>query len=115
MVSSPISTGFGGFTSMFLEMLVDEFPKHQLFTTAMMGNAAGWQREETEVRKDWLDRPAPLPTDTNFAANTEVHHPTLAQRGSESSTLGRAFVHAFARAGAESLGCRCSLGQISAR
>lgn len=50
MISSPISDGFGGFTSSFLEMLRDEFPKTSLFSTAMLSDALSWKREDTEVR-----------------------------------------------------------------
>ena len=49
MLSSPISDGFGGFTSMFLEMLRDEFPKSSVFTTAMISDALAWKRDDSEV------------------------------------------------------------------
>lgn len=50
MLTTPISTGFGGFTSSFLEMLRDEFAKAPVFTTATMTDSVGWKRDDTEVR-----------------------------------------------------------------
>jgi len=50
MLTTPISNGFGGFTSAFLEMLRDEFAKAPVFTTATMTDSFGWNRDETEVR-----------------------------------------------------------------
>ncbi|ORY88902.1 tubulin domain-domain-containing protein [Leucosporidium creatinivorum] len=52
MLSSPISDGFSGFTSIFLETLRDEFPKNSIFTTAMLSDALGWKREDTERSKN---------------------------------------------------------------
>jgi hypothetical protein len=49
MLTTPISNGFGGFTSAFLELLRDEFAKAPVFTTATMSDAHGWKREDTEV------------------------------------------------------------------
>ncbi|KAM0788396.1 hypothetical protein ACM66B_001534 [Microbotryomycetes sp. NB124-2] len=48
MLSTSISDGFGGFTSAFLEQLRDEHPKSCLFTTAMIHDAYGWKRTDTE-------------------------------------------------------------------
>ncbi|GAA6014540.1 hypothetical protein JCM11491_004532 [Sporobolomyces phaffii] len=48
MLSSPISDAFGGFTSAFLEMLRDEFPKSTVWTTAMIHDARGWKRVDTD-------------------------------------------------------------------
>lgn len=50
MLSSPLSDGFSGFTSIFLENLRDEFPKSSIFSTGMLQDALGWKREDTEVR-----------------------------------------------------------------
>jgi hypothetical protein len=50
MLSSTISDGFSGFTSIFLETLRDEFPKNNIFSTAMLTDALSWKREDTEVR-----------------------------------------------------------------
>ena len=49
MLSSTISDGFGGFTSAFLDMLRDEFPKPTVWTTAMIEDALEWKREDTDV------------------------------------------------------------------
>lgn len=49
MLTTPISDGFGGFASSFLETLRDEFPKSKIFSTAMLDNSLGWKREDTEV------------------------------------------------------------------
>ncbi|GAA5841691.1 hypothetical protein JCM3766R1_005153 [Sporobolomyces carnicolor] len=48
MLSSTISDGFGGFTSAFLDMLRDEFPKSTVWTTAMIEDALEWKREDTD-------------------------------------------------------------------
>ncbi|GAA6062237.1 hypothetical protein JCM10212_000816 [Sporobolomyces blumeae] len=48
MLSTSITDGFGGFTSAFLEMMRDEFPKSTVWTTATMHDARGWKREDTE-------------------------------------------------------------------
>lgn len=50
MITTPISDAFGGFTSVLLEMLRDDFSKSKVFTTAMMTNASSWKRDDTEVR-----------------------------------------------------------------
>lgn len=49
MLNTPISDGFGGFTSVFLEMIRDEFTKSTIFTTATLSDSLGWKRTETEV------------------------------------------------------------------
>lgn len=49
MLNTPISDGFGGFTSVFLEMIRDEFTKNTIFTTATLSDSLGWQRTDTEV------------------------------------------------------------------
>jgi hypothetical protein len=49
MITTPISDAFGGFTSVLLETLRDDFSKSKVFTTAMMTNASSWKRDDTEV------------------------------------------------------------------
>ena len=49
MLTTPISNGFGGFTSAFLELLRDEFAKAPVFTTATMSDSHGWKRDDTDV------------------------------------------------------------------
>lgn len=51
MLSTPISDGFGGFSSVFLEMLRDEFTKSTIFTTAILSDSLSWKREDTEVSR----------------------------------------------------------------
>ncbi|KAK4698262.1 hypothetical protein P7C70_g8020, partial [Phenoliferia sp. Uapishka_3] len=48
MLTTPISNGFGGFASIFLETIRDDFTKHAIFTTAMMTDSIGWKRVDTE-------------------------------------------------------------------
>ncbi|GAA5907327.1 hypothetical protein JCM5296_002693 [Sporobolomyces johnsonii] len=48
MLTSPISDGFSGFTTVFLEMLRDEFGKSTVWTTAMLADASGWKRADSE-------------------------------------------------------------------
>ncbi|KAL8277816.1 hypothetical protein RQP46_009799 [Phenoliferia psychrophenolica] len=48
MLSTPISNGFGGFASVFLETIRDDFTKHAIFTTAMLSDSLGWKRADTE-------------------------------------------------------------------
>lgn len=50
MLSSPISDGFGGFSSAFLELLRDDYAKTNIFTTAMITDAGRWRRQDDEVR-----------------------------------------------------------------
>ncbi|KAK4051838.1 mtDNA inheritance, partitioning of the mitochondrial organelle [Microbotryomycetes sp. JL201] len=49
MLSTSISDGFGGLSSGFIEQLRDEHAKACLFTTAMLKDAHGWKRHDTEV------------------------------------------------------------------
>lgn len=49
MLTTPVSDGFGGLASVFLETLRDDFPKHPIFTTAMISDSVGWKRPDTEV------------------------------------------------------------------
>ena len=49
MLTTPISNGFGGFASVFLETIRDDFTKHAIFTTAMMSDSIGWKRDRKSV------------------------------------------------------------------
>lgn len=51
MITTPMSDGFGGFASVFLEMLRDEFTKSTIFATGTLADSLSWTRTDTEVRQ----------------------------------------------------------------
>ncbi|SCV67865.1 BQ2448_5476 [Microbotryum intermedium] len=51
MITTPVSDAFSGLSATLLEILKDDFTKSSVFTTAMILNAYGWKREDTERSK----------------------------------------------------------------
>ncbi|BGP46430.1 mtDNA inheritance, partitioning of the mitochondrial organelle [Rhodotorula kratochvilovae] len=51
LLTSQLSTGFAGVTSGFLETLRDEFPKSAVWLTALLSDARGWKRSDSERAK----------------------------------------------------------------
>ncbi|KAI5479056.1 hypothetical protein MNV49_004338 [Pseudohyphozyma bogoriensis] len=48
MITTPISDAFGGFSSVFLEALRDEFTKSTIFTTATLSDSLSWKRKDND-------------------------------------------------------------------
>ncbi|GAA5921392.1 hypothetical protein JCM3775_003027 [Rhodotorula graminis] len=51
LLTSQHSTGFSGLTSSFLETLRDEFPKSAIWVTAILSDARGWKRPDSDRAK----------------------------------------------------------------
>lgn len=91
MLTTPISDGFGGLASVFLEMLRDEFNKSTIFSTATMSDSLLWKRPDTDVSslslclfKGIADR---------MLRSSEISKPEAPQRRSQYEPLGRSLFY----------------------
>ncbi|GAA5998738.1 uncharacterized protein JCM10292_007198 [Rhodotorula paludigena] len=48
LLTTRLSTGFSGLTASFLELLRDEHPKAAIWSTALLSNARGWKRADSD-------------------------------------------------------------------